>query len=60
MLEYVKTILSKVSFNRELFEKELNKAMKMLVPQEINLLKQWCYRRFYTKYPLVLQKVFTN
>ncbi|MCX2744492.1 hypothetical protein OO013_11485 [Mangrovivirga sp. M17] len=60
MLEYVKTILSKVSFNRELFEKELKKALNMLLPREIHQLKKWCYRRFYTKYPLVLQKVFVK
>jgi len=31
MLEYVKTILRKVSFDRDLFEKELIKALKTLM-----------------------------
>ena len=30
MLEYSKTILSKVSFDRNLFEKELAKAIKLV------------------------------
>ena len=36
MLEYVKTILKKVSFDRYLFEKELFKAIKALVKDEIS------------------------
>ena len=58
MLEYVKTILSKVSFNKELFEKELKKALKMLVPEELKMLKNWCYENYYHQHPLVLQRVF--
>ena len=58
MLDYVKTILKKVSFNKELFEKELRKAMKMLIPEEMKLLKSWCYEHYAQQYPLVLQKVF--
>jgi hypothetical protein len=58
MLEYVKTILSKVSFNKELFEKELRKALKMLIPEEMAMLKNWCYENYYQQHPMVLQKVF--
>jgi len=58
MLEYVKTILKKVSFNKDLFEKELRKALKMLVPEELKLLKRWCYKNYAKQYPLVLQEVF--
>ena len=35
MLEYFKTILSKVSFSKYLFEKELRKAIKVLVAEEL-------------------------
>ena len=35
MLEYAKTILLKVSFDRALFEKELRKAVRTLAPDEL-------------------------
>ena len=38
MLEYSKTILQKVSFNRDLFKKELNKAIRFLKREEIVML----------------------
>lgn len=58
MLEYFKTILSKVSFDRNLFEKELRKAIKALVPDEVEKLRQWCYKKFHREYRLVLQSCF--
>ena len=50
MLEYVKLILEKVSFDRKLFEKELQKGLKQLVPAEVKQLKEWCYKKFGTVY----------
>lgn len=41
MLEYTKTVLQKVSFDRNLFTKEVKKAIKTLLPQEIEELKIW-------------------
>ena len=35
MFEYTKTILKKVSFNSDLFCKELEKALKRLLPYEV-------------------------
>ncbi|MFD2516213.1 hypothetical protein ACFSRY_20245 [Pontibacter locisalis] len=58
MLEYIKTILLKVSFDKMLFEKELRKAFKVLVKEEIQHLKQWCYEQFSGMYLLILNKVF--
>lgn len=46
MLEYFKTILAKVSFDTRLFEKELRKAIKSLVTEELEELKMWCYEHF--------------
>ncbi|MDX5421614.1 MAG: hypothetical protein LPK07_06220 [Hymenobacteraceae bacterium] len=60
MLEYVKTILLKVSFDKMLFEKELRKAFKVLVKEEIQQLKQWCYEQFSGMYLLILNKVFSK
>jgi DNA replication protein DnaD len=41
MFEYTKTVLRKVSFNTELFCRELEKAIKRLLPYEIDELKIW-------------------
>ena len=60
MLEYVKTILLKVSFDKRLFEKELRKAFNVLVPEEIKQLEMWCYEKFSDLYPLILNRVFAN
>ena len=58
MLDYMKTILSKVSFSKELFEKELKKAIAMLVPDELVELKDWCYARFGHLYHNILNRCF--
>ena len=60
MLEYFKTILSKVSFDKRLFEKELRKAIKSLVDQEVNLLKEWCYQNFGQQYQPILNQCFAD
>ncbi|WP_347157695.1 hypothetical protein [Pontibacter chitinilyticus] len=60
MLEYVKTILLKVSFDKMLFEKELRKAFKVLVKEELQHLKKWCYDQFSGMYLLILNKVFAK
>ena len=41
MFEYTKIVLEKVSFNKELFKKELEKAMNRLLPFEIKELYFW-------------------
>ena len=39
--DYTKTILKKVSFDTDLFTKELKKAIKRLLPFEIEELRIW-------------------
>ncbi|BDD10336.1 hypothetical protein FUAX_27680 [Fulvitalea axinellae] len=46
MLKYCKTILTKVSFDIALFEKELRKAIGILVPGEREELRSWCFVEF--------------
>ena len=60
MLEYIKIILQKVSFDRKLFEKELRKALRMLMPIEIKRLRAYCYERFGAHHSAVLDKYFKN
>ncbi len=59
MLEYVKTILSKVSFDAVLFEKELRKGIKLLIRDEVEELRKWCYSNYNREYQQVLQRCFT-
>ena len=47
MLEYVKVILQKVSFDLHLFEKELKKSFSYLNTLEAEALREWCYHTFY-------------
>jgi hypothetical protein len=58
MVEYVKMVLSKVSFDQTLFEKELLKALASLLPKEINELKNWCYSNYANELLPVLNKNF--
>ena len=60
MLDYVKLILTKVSFNRALFEKELRKALKMLLPAEVPDFLIWCYQQFSRLYRRVLKRAFSE
>ncbi|TDQ27718.1 hypothetical protein [Tenacibaculum caenipelagi] len=41
MYEYTKTVLQKVSFNADLFCRELEKALSRLLPYEIDELTIW-------------------
>lgn len=58
MLNYVKTVLARVSFDARLFEKELRKAMKMLVAEELQELKNWCYANFSGEHQAILNRCF--
>jgi hypothetical protein len=58
MLNYVKTVLTKVSFDALLFEKELRKAIRLLIADEVNELKRWCYTRFGNEYEAILNRCF--
>ncbi|MCA6421956.1 MAG: hypothetical protein IM568_03935 [Flavobacterium sp.] len=41
MLDHTKSVLKKVSFDANLFCKELEKAYKVLLPYELEELTQW-------------------
>jgi hypothetical protein len=59
MLQYAKIILTKVSFDKTLFEKELIKALRTLVVEEIEELKQWCFHQF-RQHEMILVRCFAN
>jgi hypothetical protein len=58
MLNYVKKILTKVSFDARLFEKELRKAIKALIGEDLRELKQWCYSTFGSQHEAILNRCF--
>ncbi|HKR03568.1 MAG TPA: hypothetical protein VJY62_02955 [Bacteroidia bacterium] len=58
MFEYTKQILTKVSFDRVLFRKELKKAMKWLKSEERRMLMVWCLATFGHTYSDVIREVF--
>jgi hypothetical protein len=58
MFEYTKQVLTKVSFDKVLFRKELNKAMKWLKGEERKMLMVWCMTTFGSRYMDVLSEVF--
>lgn len=58
MLELSKTILSKISFDKYLFKKELKKARNWLKPNEVLVLKVWCLAHFGTQYNDIILEVF--
>jgi hypothetical protein len=59
MLDYVKIILQKVSFNEYLFERELRKSMNSLLREDVLELKKWCYEHFSDSYLQILNQYFS-
>ncbi len=60
MLNYVKNVLSRVSFDAKLFEKELRKAIKILIADEIQELRRWCYANYGNEHRAILQRCFVT
>ena len=58
MLSYGKKILSRVSFDARLFEKELRKAIKVLIAEELEELKNWCYANYGLQYGAIINRCF--
>jgi hypothetical protein len=57
MLEFTKKILSKVSFDKNLFKKELSKSARWLSKQEGITLKIWALTTF-SQYKNTILEVF--
>ncbi|NEU07854.1 hypothetical protein GZH53_05975 [Flavihumibacter sp. R14] len=58
MIEYVKMILLKVSFDKMIFQKELIKALNVVKREELGGFRQWCYEEFSGIHLQVLNFVF--
>lgn len=61
MLELTKKILRGVSFDAQLFQKELMKARKWITDaEEIKRFQEWCIVEFGSLYPIIIKKAFTQ
>jgi len=58
MYELSKKVLTKVSFDRRLFKKELLKSKKWLKPNESLMLKAWCLATFGHMHKEIIIEVF--
>ena len=58
MYEMSKNVLTRVSFDRVLFKKELSKAKKWLKPNEKLMLKAWCLATFGNQYKDIILEVY--
>ena len=59
MLRFCKIILEKVSFDKNLFRKELKKSTHLVSKKEQMALKIWCLTTF-TNYKDIILDVFEN
>lgn len=60
MFELTKKILVRVSFDPQLFQKELIKAIKWMTDkEEIYRLREWCIKEFGSVYPSIVYKAFS-
>lgn len=55
MFEYAKQILTKVSFDKNLFRKELIKAIRLLKSEERKMLRLWCITTFAAYSDVIIQ-----
>ena len=58
MLEYTKTILNSVSFDKSLFKKELEKSLTSLEPKEIMQLRSWLGQKYSRTFPEIIEEYF--
>ena len=60
MLEFCKNVLTKVSFDRLLFAKELKKSIKWLSREELIHLRSWCIQRYGAMYGDLIHESFSQ
>ncbi len=58
MLEFCKTVLSRVSFDRRLFAKELKKSFQWLPREDAEALRQWAMKQYRHKYAHAITAAF--
>lgn len=57
-IRYAKEVLTKVSFEKNLFERELHKFLKIISPEQHTELEVWCREKFEHDYKEILSSAF--
>ena len=60
MLEFAKKVLVNVSFDKELFRKELKKLIKLTGERDSIVLYSWCLLNFGEKYREIIVQAFSD
>jgi len=60
MLEHQKKVIEGVSFNKELFEKEIRKSLKWITMSEQAELEIWLNSKFHLKHREVIEQIFNK
>ena len=60
MLEFCKTVLKRVSFDRQLFARELTKSFSWLPHDEALALKSWALATYSNKYAQLIVTTFAS
>ena len=61
MFELTKKILVRVSFDPQLFQKELAKAIRWMTDsEEVQRLREWCIKEFGAVYPSIVHTAFSS
>lgn len=58
MLAYYKQVIDKVSFSAYLFEKEMRKAVRAILPDDIEEFRNWAFEKYDLLYRSILEKIF--
>jgi len=60
MIEFAKEILFKVSFDKNLFNRELLKFLNLIPTSEIPAFKEWTYNKFSDQYQDSIDSAFNK
>jgi hypothetical protein len=58
MLAYYKQVIDKVSFSAYLFEKEMRKAVRAILPDDLDELRDWAFEKYESLYRSILERIF--
>lgn len=59
-IRYAKEVLTKVSFERSIFKRELEKFINIIQPEQHSEFKEWCIAKFSQDHQEVIQNAFKS
>jgi len=57
-IRYAKEVLTKVSFEKNIFERELKKFLKIISPEQQSELELWCRDKFEKDHKAIINSAF--